>query len=251
MQAAAHQNQANGRDGRVTGAPGSLPPQTINAPPQGGIAPENPAARRTRHDVIGESQRVTIDTPALKGSIALTGALLDDLSLKDYRETPDKNSPLITLLSPHGAPAAYYVVSGFAPAPGSDVAVPNRRPSGPRAWRHADAHDAGDAHVGQRQRPHFLAQVRRGQGLHVLGDADRRQQGCGAGHAAAVRVDRAREGTPPTSGYSVLHEGFVGYVGDAEQEITYPKIEKEPASTSKVTAPAAGPASPTNIGRPR
>ena len=33
-----------------------------------------------------------------------------------------------------------------------------------------------------------------------------------------------REGTPPTSGYSVLHEGFIGYVGESEQEITYPKI---------------------------
>jgi YidC/Oxa1 family membrane protein insertase len=37
-----------------------------------------------------------------------------------------------------------------------------------------------------------------------------------------------RRGKPDTSGYSVLHEGFVGVIGDSSvQEITYPNIEKE------------------------
>ncbi len=137
VQAAAHGGQAGSRgaDDRAAGTPGSLPPQTVNAPPQGGIAPETPAARRTRRDVIGESQRVAIDTPALQGSIALTGALLDDLSLKDYRETPDKNSPLIVLLSPHGAPAAYFVESGFTVTGGATC----RYPAQPRCGRGATA----------------------------------------------------------------------------------------------------------------
>jgi len=37
-----------------------------------------------------------------------------------------------------------------------------------------------------------------------------------------------RRGKPQVSGYAVLHEGFVGVIGDSSvQEITYPNIEKE------------------------
>ncbi|MBM3624194.1 MAG: membrane protein insertase YidC, partial [Alphaproteobacteria bacterium] len=38
----------------------------------------------------------------------------------------------------------------------------------------------------------------------------------------------SRVGHPPSAGYAALHEGFVGVVGDAGQEVTYDKIEKEP-----------------------
>ena len=43
---------------------------------------------------------------ALKGSIALKGARIDDLALTKYRETVDPNSPPIVLLSPSGTPAS-------------------------------------------------------------------------------------------------------------------------------------------------
>ena len=37
-----------------------------------------------------------------------------------------------------------------------------------------------------------------------------------------------RHGKPDVAGYAVLHEGFVGVIGDGSvQEITYPNIEKE------------------------
>ncbi|KAK0330118.1 hypothetical protein LTR94_034097, partial [Friedmanniomyces endolithicus] len=40
-----------------------------------------PAAIRSRQVVLAETPRVAIDTPALKGSINLKGARLDDLVL--------------------------------------------------------------------------------------------------------------------------------------------------------------------------
>ena len=42
------QSQANSSQLNAPGAPGSptaLPPQTVNAPPQGGVVPETPSAR--------------------------------------------------------------------------------------------------------------------------------------------------------------------------------------------------------------
>ena len=54
-----------------------------------------------------------IDTPSIGGSIDLKGGKLDDIVLKDYRETIDPKSPNIRLFSPPGAPDAYWAETGF------------------------------------------------------------------------------------------------------------------------------------------
>src|ERR1700761_603063 len=59
-------------------------------------APEIPKV--TRSQALATSPRVLIDTPQLSGSISLTGARLDDLYLKQYRETTAANSPPVELL---------------------------------------------------------------------------------------------------------------------------------------------------------
>lgn len=62
--------------------------------------------------------RVAIDTPSLQGSINLAGARIDDLSLKNYRETLDPQSPMIRLLSPREAEHGHYVEQGFVASAG-------------------------------------------------------------------------------------------------------------------------------------
>ncbi|MDQ2893387.1 MAG: membrane protein insertase YidC [Pseudomonadota bacterium] len=74
---------------------------------------DSPAAVRDRRTVLAETPRIRIDTPTLKGSINLKGARIDDLVLADYNETIAKNSPPIRLLSPAGAPEAYFAGFGW------------------------------------------------------------------------------------------------------------------------------------------
>ncbi len=57
--------------------------------------------------------RIKIETPSLTGSINLAGGRIDDLSLKNYRETIDRNSAMIRLLSPYDAEHGHYVEQGF------------------------------------------------------------------------------------------------------------------------------------------
>ncbi|MHA6720579.1 membrane protein insertase YidC [Sphingomonas sp. RS6] len=85
-------------------------------------AADSAKALRAREAVIGETPRVLIDTPALKGSINLKGLRLDDLVLRDYDQSVAKNSPPIRLLSPSGAPSAYFAQFGWQ---GSGVKVPD------------------------------------------------------------------------------------------------------------------------------
>lgn len=64
--------------------------------------------------------RVAIDTPSLLGSINLSGARIDDLLLKNYRETLDPTSPMIRLLSPREVEHGHYVEQGFVATVGGD-----------------------------------------------------------------------------------------------------------------------------------
>ena len=78
-------------------------------------------------DVIAETARIAVDTPRLTGSIALNGGRIDDLSLKDYRDTLDADSELVRVLSPVGAEAPYYALHGWIPTVGAELEdVPGR-----------------------------------------------------------------------------------------------------------------------------
>jgi YidC/Oxa1 family membrane protein insertase len=56
---------------------------------------------------------VVIDTPRLSGSINLAGARIDDIELKDYRETVKKNSGPVRLFAPEGTSGQYFAEFGF------------------------------------------------------------------------------------------------------------------------------------------
>ena len=89
----------------------------------------------TREEALAQSPRIAIETPSLNGSIALKGGRIDDLTLKDYRETVEPTSPLVVLLSPAGGPHAYYAEHGcvggaaarISPFPDRRHAVDGRR----------------------------------------------------------------------------------------------------------------------------
>jgi YidC/Oxa1 family membrane protein insertase len=83
------------------------------ADPKSAPTANTPAAIRDRALVIKESARVAIDTPALKGSINLKGARIDDLVLARYPETIARNAAPIRLLSPAGTQDAYFAGFGW------------------------------------------------------------------------------------------------------------------------------------------
>ncbi len=81
---------------------------------QVGPAATAPAALRNRDQVLAETPRVQIRTPSLQGSISLRGARIDDLVLLRERQTNDRTSPPVRLLSPAGAPGAYFATFGWS-----------------------------------------------------------------------------------------------------------------------------------------
>jgi YidC/Oxa1 family membrane protein insertase len=70
----------------------------------------------SREAAVKATPRVTISTPALRGSLSLRGARIDDLFLKTYRQTVDKSSPPVELLRPKGSQYAWFAETGWVGA---------------------------------------------------------------------------------------------------------------------------------------
>jgi YidC/Oxa1 family membrane protein insertase len=204
--------------------PGAVPGAGTPPPLPGTAAPS--AATATREAVIAASPRVAIATPRLHGSIDLKGGRIDDLSLEQFRETIDPNSPAIVLFSPSGAPDAYYAEFGWVAAAGTTAAMP-----GPdTVWKQEGSGALGIDH------PVTLT-YDNGAGLtfrRTIAIDDRylftlKDEVANKGGDPVTLFPYAlisRHGTPKVQGYYILHEGLIGVMGDQGlQTETYKKID--------------------------
>jgi YidC/Oxa1 family membrane protein insertase len=208
--------------------PGAVAPQL---PGQGGAL--TAGQQLSRETVIAASARIKIDTPRMFGSIALKSGRIDDIALKQYRETVDPNSPAIVLLSPSGSPHPFYAEFGWV---GSNVKVPDSD----TVWT---ARGSGPLDIGK---PVTLVWDNGG-GLEfrrTISVDDKymftiQDQVANKGGEPVSLFPYAlvsRHGTPDTLGYYILHEGLIGVFGDkGEQTATYKQIEDKKKETYDAT----------------
>ncbi len=76
------------------------------------------AAAPTTTDPSANAARVAIETDTLSGTLSLAGGRIDELSLKNYRQTLDADSDIVQLLKPTSQDEAYYALFGWAPGTG-------------------------------------------------------------------------------------------------------------------------------------
>jgi YidC/Oxa1 family membrane protein insertase len=220
------------------GKPSGTPPAAAggNAAAPAPNVPSGQAPTQTRAAVLAGQPHVAIETKTLRGSIDLKGGRIDNLSLKQYRETTDPNSPPIVLLSPSGAPDAFYAEFGWVPGSGSNEPVP-----GPDTQWQQEGSGALDV-----DRPVTLT-YDNGQGLlfrrTISVDKDymfKIQDAVQNKGTSPVTLFPyalvSRHGTPEVLGYYILHEGLIGVMGDAGlQEETYKKIAEKKSESWDAT----------------
>jgi len=208
------------------GIPAPTPQPGVAAPP---AAPGITAA--TRIAALQASPRLAVETPSLKGSIALTGGRIDDIVLAKYRDAADPNSPNVVLFSPSGAPNPYYAEFGWVAGPGVTQPMPGRDTN----WR-----------------PDRSAPLTPGAPLTLSWDNG---QGLTFRRTIAIDADYlftvtdevenktanpislfpyaliSRHGMPKVEGFYILHEGLIGVLGEAGlQELTYSDVLKDGGS---------------------
>ena len=178
-------------------------------------AVDAPQVFADRASALAATERVAISTPDLDGSINLTGARIDDLQLKNYRETTDPESPIIALLKPAGLQDAYYVEQGWRSAgAGSNVALPNEN----TVWT-----VEGDNSELTPETPVTL-RYDNGQGLifrrtfavddYYLFTVTQAVENSGSGDVALFPFSRVvRHGDPKVQNFFIQHEGPIGVLG--------------------------------------
>ncbi|MGX9390238.1 membrane protein insertase YidC [Nitrobacteraceae bacterium UC4446_H13] len=210
-------------------APGAAPTTpTVNQPASTAIV--------SRDAAISGSPRIKIETPRLAGSVSLKGARIDDLSLVQYRDTVDPKSPAIVLFSPSGTAEPYYAEFGWVAASGSSVKIPDQN----TVWQQDGNGNLTPDHP-------VTLKWDNGEGVtyrrtitvddHYLFSI--KDEVVNSGSAPVTLYPFAlisRHGTPQVSGYYILHEGLVGYLGDQGlQEYSYKKIAESKSVNFKVT----------------
>jgi len=171
--------------------------------------------------------RVRIDSPAMIGSINLTGARFDNVSLRNFRETVEPDSPLVRVLFGRDTPTPTWAQFGWT-APAGGVRVPDVNTQ----WQtSASVLGAG--------RPVTLSWDN-GEGLlfelvvrvdeHFLFTVEQRVTSSRAEPVTLRTWGRIRrEFTPVTAGKFILHEGLVGVFGGRLTEQTYTSARDEAA----------------------
>jgi YidC/Oxa1 family membrane protein insertase len=207
-------------------------PTSKAAPKSDAVAPAaapnalTPAA--TREAGIAASPRIAIETPSLRGSIALKGATLDDLSLTKHRETVDPKSPNIVLFSPLYTSGGYFARLGWA-ASGKATKLPDSEtiwtaktkgpltPSSPITLEWMN----GEGLTFRR-----IVAVDEDYMFSITDEVENKS----AGDVALKPFARLfRAGVPKTPSVWIQHEGLLGVPGDAGlQEITFYNAAIEP-----------------------
>jgi len=193
-------------------------------PTAGGTSPA-PASAPDAGTVPREVPRLAINGPRVQGSISLLGARLDDLVLRDYRETIEPSSKLVRLLEPRADPQPYYAQFGWSAAPGTTAKLPGAD----TVWT-----AAGEVSV---NKPATLSWDN-GEGLvfeievaldeNYLFTVNQRVRNATAGAISLFPWSRIRRDyTPVTAGYYILHEGMLGVLGGTLKEVTYSSAKSE------------------------
>ncbi|MGA0777319.1 MAG: membrane protein insertase YidC [Gemmobacter sp.] len=205
-------------------APPAVTEQTL-LPPAPEAAPVTGAEGTAA--AAASAPRVPIETPRLEGTIALAGGRIDDLALRDYRETLAPDAPIVRVLRPVGETGAQYVHYGWGSVDGT--IGPDLLPGPNTVWRLA----AGDV-LGP-GRPVTL-EWSNGAGLtfsrvisvdeDFLFTVTQRVANAGAAPVALYPFGVAeRKGIPADlKNFFILHEGIVRVADGVLQETDYDSL---------------------------
>ena len=182
-----------------------------------------------RDEALALSPRVAIETPSLAGSINLQGGRLDDLQLKNYRETVSPTSPMINLLSPSATELGFFAEDGYVAATGTTAKLPDSK----TIW-------TAPAQAKLTPTSPVTLIYDNGEGLifsktiavdeNYLFTITRSVENKSATLVALLAYSRLkRNGTPKTENIFVLHEGLIGVTEGKLNEIKYDDLKEDAA----------------------
>tara|TARA_B100001996_G_scaffold169863_1_gene129503 strand:- start:3282 stop:4967 length:1686 start_codon:yes stop_codon:yes gene_type:complete len=84
---------------------------------------ESIANEITRDEIISSTKRIKLENQNIKGSISLTGAVIDDVTFKNYNENVNGEEKIV-FLNPKNSPKEYFIETGWAVGGDEKVKLP-------------------------------------------------------------------------------------------------------------------------------
>ena len=216
----------------------SSPSSDVQAPsipgttaPGGAIIANSAEQKQATAAVLASNPRVTINGSRVHGSLSLVGARLDDLTLSDYHEELDKDSPPIVLLSPSGEKGAYFTDYGWV---GNGLKVPDAN----TLWTASSSNlstekpvtltwDNGEGLLFQR-----VISIDENYMFSVTQRVTNNSTAAVTLHSYGLV---SRHDTPEVTNFYILHEGLLGVFDETLQEVDYDDIQEKNVITNDTT----------------
>jgi len=202
----------------ITPSDTNLPGMSVPIPGINPVTTEASALRKA----LTQTPRLKIESERITGSISLVGAKIDDLTLKNYRETIQPESDNISLLLPFGSVKPYYADFGWV---SGDTQVPNSK----TVWESNNQTLTTRTPIKLTwQNPHgikFIQEISLDE--NFMFTINQRVENNSAKPATVYPFGRiSRTGTPEITDFYILHEGMLGIFDDVLKEIDYDEIQE-------------------------
>jgi len=185
----------------------------------------------TRNDVINKTKRIKIENDNIKGSISLQGAIIDDITFKNYRQTLNSEANVI-FLNPRNSLKQHFIETGWASSGNETINLPSDStiwkvkgnntltPNNPiiLEWNNNEGLIFSKKIEIDNK---FLFKIT--QGIKNVSNKS---------YQFYPYAQITRNGKPEGRQIYILHEGFIGVFGDELQEKDYSDIDKEKFSTT-------------------
>ena len=177
---------------------------------------------------LREDERVQINTNNILGSINLKGLKIDDITLKNYKETLEEESDLIRVLRPYNTSDGYEVTFGWISNQSSDIELPNSN----TVWKLVNNNEA----LTSENEIEFQWKNNTGQtfisSISMDGDylfninqkvINNSDEAIILNNASKIK----RKTAPALSGMFILHEGLLGVLEEQLELIDYDELKDD------------------------
>tara|TARA_B100000029_G_scaffold499692_1_gene570430 strand:- start:2791 stop:4503 length:1713 start_codon:yes stop_codon:yes gene_type:complete len=178
------------------------------------------------NDALNKDERIEIDAPKLKGSISLKGLKIDNLILKNYKETLKNDSKFVTLFKPSLAKGGYFSNFGWIKASAEEnFDLPNDQSIWSTNSKKITNNDAAVFTWKNNQGIQFEQEISIDEN-YMFSIKQKVTNNTEKNINLSPVAKISRTDTPDTQGFFILHEGPIGVIDNVLEELDYKDLKK-------------------------
>ena len=168
-------------------------------------------------------ERISFNSKRLSGTINLIGATLDDLSLKDYFESINKEKK-INILNPVSSVSPYFLRIGWA-SPDKSIKLPNKNSKWKSVKKNYNENEKIQLEWNNNEGLTFYRTIEFDENF-MISVIDKVQNGSSKTIKLTNFSYLRRLNYRPENKFFILHEGPLGVFNDTLKEVSYDEIEE-------------------------